>query len=79
MNIGPKVMASLELTCSSPRHQPAATGLAVGPTHGLAELIVGNIPPKPHWTRDLAVSRDGKRLFLAVGRVQSRAMKSLMT
>ena len=34
---------------------------------GPAEVIVGNIPTKRHWTRDLAVSRDGKRLFLAVG------------
>ncbi|HET8745391.1 MAG TPA: PQQ-dependent sugar dehydrogenase, partial [Ramlibacter sp.] len=34
---------------------------------GPAQVIVGNIPTKRHWTRDLAVSRDGKRLFLAVG------------
>ncbi len=34
---------------------------------GPAEVIVGNIPTKRHWTRDLAVSRDGKRLFVAVG------------
>jgi glucose/arabinose dehydrogenase len=34
---------------------------------GPAEVIIGNIPTKRHWTRDLAVSRDGKRLFLAVG------------
>jgi glucose/arabinose dehydrogenase len=34
---------------------------------GPAEVIVGNIPTERHWTRDLAVSRDGKRLFLAVG------------
>ena len=34
---------------------------------GPAEVIVGNISTKRHWTRDLAVSRDGKRLFLAVG------------
>jgi glucose/arabinose dehydrogenase len=32
-----------------------------------AEVIVDNIPTERHWTRDLAVSRDGKRLFLAVG------------
>ena len=32
-----------------------------------AEVVVDNIPTKRHWTRDLAVSRDGKRLFLAVG------------
>jgi glucose/arabinose dehydrogenase len=34
---------------------------------GPAEVIVGNIPTKRHWTRDLAVSRDGKRLFLSIG------------
>jgi glucose/arabinose dehydrogenase len=34
---------------------------------GAAEVVVDNIPTKRHWTRDLAVSRDGKRLFLAVG------------
>lgn len=32
-----------------------------------AEIIVDNIPTERHWTRDLAVSRDGKRLFLSVG------------
>ncbi len=34
---------------------------------GPAEVIVANIPTKRHWTRDLAVSRDGSRLFVAVG------------
>jgi glucose/arabinose dehydrogenase len=34
---------------------------------GPAEVIIGKIPTERHWTRDLAVSRDGKRLFLAVG------------
>ena len=34
---------------------------------GPAEVIVGKIPTERHWTRDLAVSRDGTRLFLAVG------------
>ena len=34
---------------------------------GTAEVIVPNIPTKRHWTRDLAVSRDGQRLFVAVG------------
>ena len=34
---------------------------------GTAEVIVRDIPTKRHWTRDLAVSRDGKQLFLAVG------------
>lgn len=36
---------------------------AVGP----AEVIIANIPTKRHWTRDLAVSPDGQRLFVAVG------------
>src|SRR5690606_39330117 len=35
---------------------------------GPPETIVGNIPTQRHWTRDLVVSADGKRLFLAVGR-----------
>lgn len=34
---------------------------------GPAEVIIPNIPTKRHWTRDLAVSRDGRHLFLAVG------------
>ncbi len=34
---------------------------------GPAEVIVGNIPTERHFTRDLAVSRDGKRLFLSIG------------
>jgi hypothetical protein len=34
---------------------------------GPAEVVIADIPTKRHWTRDLAVSRDGKRLFLAVG------------
>ena len=34
---------------------------------GPAEVIIDNIPTERHWTRDLAISRDGLRLFLAVG------------
>lgn len=34
---------------------------------GPAEVIVANLPTERHWTKDLAVSRDGQRLFLAVG------------
>ena len=34
---------------------------------GPAEVIVDNIPTERHWTRDLAVSRDGKSLFLSIG------------
>ena len=40
---------------------------------GAAELIIGNIPTSRHWTRDLAVSRDGKRLFLSVGSASNAA------
>lgn len=40
---------------------------------GPAEVIVPNIPTKRHWTRDLAVSRDGRRLFLAVGSASNLA------
>jgi glucose/arabinose dehydrogenase len=32
-----------------------------------AEVIVANIPTKRHWARDLAISREGNRLFVAVG------------
>jgi glucose/arabinose dehydrogenase len=34
---------------------------------GPAEVVIDNLPTKRHWTKDLALSRDGKRLFLAVG------------
>jgi glucose/arabinose dehydrogenase len=34
---------------------------------GPAEVIVADIPTKRHWTRDLAFSRDGTRLFVSVG------------
>ena len=34
---------------------------------GPAEKIVEGIPVAHHWTRDIAFSNDGKRLFLAVG------------
>ena len=34
---------------------------------GAAEVIIAGIPTKRHWTRDLAVSRDGRHLFLSVG------------
>jgi glucose/arabinose dehydrogenase len=41
----------------------SGTARAAGP----AEVIVANIPTERHFTRDLAASRDGARLFLAVG------------
>jgi len=34
---------------------------------GPAEVVIPNIPTKRHWTRDLAISRDGERLFVAIG------------
>lgn len=35
---------------------------------GPAETIISSIPPGPgHWTRDLAFSRDGTKLFVSVG------------
>lgn len=34
---------------------------------GPAEVIIPNIPTKRHWTRDLAVSRDGQHLFVSIG------------
>ncbi len=40
---------------------------------GPAEVIIDTIPTKRHWTRDLAVSRDGQRLFLAVGSASNAA------
>lgn len=44
---------------------------------GAAEVVVSNIPTKRHWTRDLAVSRDGKRLFLAVGSASNMGMDGM--
>ncbi|MGO4572696.1 PQQ-dependent sugar dehydrogenase [Microvirga sp. 2TAF3] len=34
---------------------------------GPAEVIIPDIPTKRHWTRDLAASRDGQRLFVSIG------------
>lgn len=34
---------------------------------GPAEVVIDNIPTKRHWTRDLALSRDGKRLYVSIG------------
>jgi glucose/arabinose dehydrogenase len=34
---------------------------------GPAEVIIPDIPTKRHWTRDLAVSPDGERLFVSIG------------
>jgi glucose/arabinose dehydrogenase len=44
---------------------------------GPAEVVVPNIPTKRHWTRDLAVSRDGKRLFLAVGSASNMGVNGM--
>ena len=34
---------------------------------GPAEIIIPDIPTQRHWTRDLAVSDDGQRLFVSIG------------
>ena len=34
---------------------------------GPPEVIVRNLPTKRHWTKDLAVSQDGQRIFVSVG------------
>jgi len=34
---------------------------------GPAQVIIPDIPTKRHWTRDLAASRDGQRLFVSIG------------
>ncbi|MDW6024882.1 PQQ-dependent sugar dehydrogenase [Mesorhizobium sp. BAC0120] len=34
---------------------------------GPAEVIIPDIPTKRHWTRDLAASPDGQRLFVSIG------------
>jgi glucose/arabinose dehydrogenase len=34
---------------------------------GRADAIIADIPTKRHWTRDLEISRDGKRLFVSIG------------
>jgi glucose/arabinose dehydrogenase len=34
---------------------------------GPAEVVIPNIPTKRHWTRDLEISRDGRRLFVSIG------------
>jgi glucose/arabinose dehydrogenase len=44
---------------------------------GPAEVIVGDIPTKRHWTRDLAVSRDGKRLFVAIGSASNLGVRGM--
>ncbi len=42
---------------------------AVGDTHprGAAEVVVASLPTGGHYTRDIAFSADGKRLFISVG------------
>jgi glucose/arabinose dehydrogenase len=36
-------------------------------TRGPAETVIGGLPVEGHWTRDLAVAADGRRLFVSVG------------
>jgi len=42
---------------------------------GPAQVIIGDIPTSRHWTRDLEVSRDGKRLFVSIGSASNVAAK----
>ena len=42
---------------------------------GPAEVMIPNIPTSRHWTRDLEVSRDGKRLFVSIGSASNVAAK----
>lgn len=42
---------------------------------GAAEVIIPNIPTTRHWTRDLAVSRDGQRIFVSIGSASNVAGK----
>src|SRR5690606_20216228 len=44
---------------------------------GPPETIVGNIPTQRPWTRDLVVSADGKRLFLAVGSASNLGVEGM--
>jgi glucose/arabinose dehydrogenase len=44
---------------------------------GSAEVIVSGIPTKRHWTRDLAVSRDGRQLFVSVGSASNLGAKDM--
>lgn len=44
---------------------------------GPAEVIVSDIPTKRHWTRDLAVSRDGRLLFVAVGSASNLGVEGM--
>lgn len=46
---------------------------------GPAEVIVPNIPTERHWTRDLAVSRDGQRLFVSVGSASNLGVGDMPT
>ena len=41
---------------------------------GEAETIVAEIPTERHWTRDLAVSPDGSRLFVSIGSASNVAV-----
>ena len=42
---------------------------------GPAKVIIGDISTSRHWTRDLEVSRDGKRLFVSIGSASNVAAK----
>jgi glucose/arabinose dehydrogenase len=40
---------------------------------GSPEVIIPDIPTKRHWTRDLAISQDGERLFVSIGSASNAA------
>ncbi|MFU0507968.1 PQQ-dependent sugar dehydrogenase [Pseudaminobacter sp. NGMCC 1.201702] len=40
---------------------------------GPAQIIIPDIPTERHWTRDLAASRDGQRLFVSIGSASNAA------
>jgi len=44
---------------------------------GPAEVIVRNLPTKRHWTKDLAVSQDGQRIFVSVGSASNLGVRGM--
>lgn len=44
---------------------------------GPAEVILDNLPTERHWTKDLAVSQDGQRLYLAVGSASNLGVEGM--
>lgn len=50
---------------------PYRTGDATA--RGPAEIVLGNLPTMGHWTRDLAFTADGRRLFVSLGSLSNDA------